>query len=941
MGCVAGDPVPTAPLAEVTRRAIVGRRSELQTLREFVEGIEEGPSALLLAGPAGTGKTTLWRVCVDAAREHALHVLHARPAEAEAKLAFAGLADLFEGVVDEALRLLSPPQRRALAVALLLEEATAAPPPDDRAVHAAVLSVLRSLSARRPLVVAIDDVQWLDAPSAAALRFAFRRLDRESVGIVLSLRSEGAPQSTLGVETALEPERVIRVPVGPLTLGAVHQLLRRRLGLVLPRPTLRRLHETAGGNAFFALELGRALQRHGGRVHPGDPLPVPDDLGELVSQRLADLAEATLDALLAASALSHPTVGLVDETSGRRLDPAVEAHVVELEGDVVRFTHPLFASVLYGRASTERRRTLHRRLSELVADPEERARHLALAAEGHEESVAAALEGAAEAARARGGSAAAADLAEQACALTPPALGEELARRTLAAARHRFRAGDTDRARTLLEGLAPKTTGQTRADALALLARILRWEGDQPRALEVARGGLAIEGIDDATRADLEQNVGATLFYLREELETARAHLSRSIELAARARRDDHRLEALAQKILVDAAVAAPEGDETLRAAEELEGRARTIWALSGAVFLRGYVSLWHDDPQTATAAIRSALADAAAAGDDSAAPLALVALAQAEYLRGDWSNAVRLAEDAYDSALQTGQRPQEALALATRALLHASLGDEERARRDAASALAITGARAMAVARIHVVWALGLLELSLDRPEQTVALLAPERERLWHAGVREPGSIRFVGDEAEALVALDRRDEAEALRVWLEDRGRSLNRASALGAAARCRGLLAAGRGDVDAAASAFAEALAQHEHARIPFERGRTLLAAGAVQRRAKRRRDARATLGDALAAFERLGARLWAEKARSELARIGGRTPSRDDLTRTEARVAALVGEGKTNREVAAALVVAERTVEFHLSNVYRKLGVRSRAELARRLDAAKPW
>ena len=917
---------------------VVGRESELERLRGFVRTVDEGPSALILEGAPGAGKTTLWRVGVETARDRGLQMLRTRPAEAEAKLAFAGLADLFEQVLDEALPALPPPQRHALAVALLLEEAKAVPP-DDRAVHAAVLGVLRSLSARRPLLVAIDDVQWLDAPSAAALRFAFRRLVREPVRILLSLRTEGAPRSALELETAIDPARLTRVTVGPLTLGAVHQLVRTRLGLAFPRPTLRRLHETAHGNPFFVLELGRALKRRGGRVPPGDPLPVPDDLGELVSERLADLPDTTLDALLAASALSHPTVDLVERPGGGVLEPAVAAHVVEIEASVVRFTHPLLASVLYARAPAARRRALHRRLAELVGDPEERARHLALSADGPDETVAAALERAAEAARARGATAAAADLAEQACALTPRALAEDLARRTLAAARHRFRAGDPDRARTLLEGIAPTTAGQSRAEALALLARILRWQGDQPRALELARGALAIEGIDDATRADLEHNVGATLFYLREELEAARTHLSRSIELAARAKRDDLRLEALGQKVLVDAAVAAPEARETLRTAEELEARARTLWVLSGVAFVRGYASLWHDDPETAAAAVRAALADAAAVGDDSAASLALVALAQAEYLRGDWRKAVRLVDDAYDSALQTGQRPQEALALATRALLQASLGDEERARRDAASALAITGPRAMAVARIHAVWALGVLELSLDRPEQAVALLAPERERVWDAGVREPGSIRFVGDEAEALAALGRDEQAERLCSWLDECGRVLGRSSALGAAHRTRASLAAQAGDAKGTLRRLESAVAEWERAGNPFELARTLLLRGRVERRARQNRAARETLREALTLFERLGARLWAERAGSELARIGGRVPSRDDLTPTEARVAALVAEGKTNREVAAALVVAERTVEFHLSNVYRKLGVRSRAELTLRLESSR--
>jgi DNA-binding CsgD family transcriptional regulator len=268
-------------------------------------------------------------------------------------------------------------------------------------------------------------------------------------------------------------------------------------------------------------------------------------------------------------------------------------------------------------------------------------------------------------------------------------------------------------------------------------------------------------------------------------------------------------------------------------------------------------------------------------------------------------------------------------------ALVRASFGREVEARLDAEEALTLAGERGMGVARIHAVWALGLLELSLGRPEETVRLFAPERERLLAAGVGEPGTIRFVPDEIEAHVTLGRLDEAEAVLGWLEDRGRALDRASALAAAARCRGLLAAARGDADAAITAFESALHEHDRVVMPFERARTLLALGAIQRRAKRKRAARESLEQALAIFEELAATLWADKARGELAQISGRAPSRGELTPTEERVALLVAEGRTNKEVAAALFVTDRTVEYHLSHIYAKLGVRSRAELARRL------
>ena len=198
--------------------------------------------------------------------------------------------------------------------------------------------------------------------------------------------------------------------------------------------------------------------------------------------------------------------------------------------------------------------------------------------------------------------------------------------------------------------------------------------------------------------------------------------------------------------------------------------------------------------------------------------------------------------------------------------------------------------------------------------------------------GVREPAYFRIVPDEVEALVALGRLDEAEALLAPFEDAGRNLDRAWAMATGARCRALVFAARGDLQGASAAADEAVRHHDRLPLPFELGRTLLVRGAVQRRAKRKREARDTLTQALEIFEGLGAAAWAERTRAELARIGGRAASSVDLTPTEARVAELVAAGGTNREVADALFVSVHTVEANLKRIYRKLGIRSRTELA---------
>ena len=259
----------------------------------------------MIEGEAGAGKTTLWLAAHEEARERGYRVLETRPAEAEAGLPFAGLGDLVESTLDEVLDELPEPQADALRVALLLAPPGGAPP-DERAVAVAVLGVLRELAGTGPVLVAVDDVQWLDPPSAKVVSFAWRRLREEPVGLLLAHRLGTDAPAGLA-----DDERVSPLAVGPLALGAVHRLLHSRLGLVLPRPALRRVHEVSGGNPFFALELGRALQAHEAELSPGEPLPVPDRLQELVRVRLEALPPESRDVLAAAAALSQPTIGLL------------------------------------------------------------------------------------------------------------------------------------------------------------------------------------------------------------------------------------------------------------------------------------------------------------------------------------------------------------------------------------------------------------------------------------------------------------------------------------------------------------------------------------------------------------------------------------------------------------------------------------------------------
>ena len=379
---------------------VVGREQE----RAVVDALLAARSgALLLCGEPGIGKTVLWEQGVRGAEEGGWTVLVHRSARAETAFAFAGLSDLLAPVVDEALDGLPAPRRRALEVALLLAEPHDGRAPDVRAIGLALLDVLRALAARGPVLLALDDVQWLDVSSAAVMSVALRRLGDEPVAVLGTMRTEAGAV----VPEALAGMPLERLTLEPLDLAAVHRLLRDRLGLELPRPQLARIHRAAGGNPYFGLELARDGGEH-----------VPDSLHEVLGHRLDRLPPDVLALLLDAAALATPTVQLVDGHAA--LAVAVDEGIVRLDGDQIRFAHPLLASLVYDRALPWDRRAAHARLAGLVTDLEERARHLSLAAgdEVHA-GLAAQLEHAGRRAANRGAPAAAAELLELAVRHSP------------------------------------------------------------------------------------------------------------------------------------------------------------------------------------------------------------------------------------------------------------------------------------------------------------------------------------------------------------------------------------------------------------------------------------------------------------------------------------------------------------------------------------------
>jgi DNA-binding CsgD family transcriptional regulator len=915
-------------------RDLIGRDEELDAALSALELL---PATVALEGEAGIGKTSVWLALAEELETRGHVVLSARPAQAETQLSYAGLGDLLDPVLDDSLAELPAPQREALATALHRAEAGGRAP-DQAAIAFAALGALRNASRDRRVILAVDDLQWLDGPSLFALEFAVRRLRNESVGVLLVLRLDSTQSSAIDFGRWLPEERVRKIRLGPLSLGAMQHLVQSRLDAVLPRPLLQRVHEASGGNPLFALELARALQQRGEHLQPGEPLPVGRELRQLLRARVGALSSDAQHALLVAASVPQPTVRLVAEAAGPAardsVREAVDAEVLELEDDRIRFVHPLLASVVYLETDADRRQAVHRRLAEVVGDPEQRAWHLALGTEGADPGVATALDEAAGIARARGAPQAAAELWDHASRMTPDNEVDAAHRRRLEAGAAYFEAGNTPRAETVFTQaaqLAP--SGSARAAALVRLARLYHYAGDQRIAVKLFRESLEHAGTDQSIQADAADGLATSLFFLREDLPEALEHARFAVRIAEADRSDGALALALGTQGHIEAVLGRREAAATLQSALALENEVRGVPIMRHPTFQLAFVRVWSDELEAARAALREIEARAVEQGDESSLPFVLTYLSLAEFLSGHWQEALRAADEGVDVALAAGSETGRAFALSARALVESGLGREPAARSDADEALALAERGSM-FATTTSLWALGLLELSLDRPAAAHELLGPLVARVEGAGVGELGSIRFVTDDVEALVRLGELDAAGTLLMRFEQQAQRLSRPSAVAAAQRCRGLIAAAAGAPDEAQTVCKRALDALEQLALPLDRARTLLALGVAQRQARQRRAARNSLERALRLFEALGASLWAERARDELGRISGRAPSRGALTAAERRVAELVAEGRTNREVAAALHVTPRTVEGTLSRVYAKVGVRSRTELARR-------
>lgn len=896
----------------------IGRESEMALLEGFLEQPVEGIRVALLVGEPGIGKSTLWERAVAATRERSRIVLTSRPAETESRLPNLVLGDLFRDVAPSLLASLPVPRRRAFEAALLIGE-RADEPVDSRALGVAVATILESMAERRTVLIAIDDDQWIDAPSAETLAFAIRRLTDQPIRLLLARRSLGRPPVQL--ESLVDRTAVERLDIGPLSLGATQVLLRDRPGVSLARPTLRELHRVSGGNPFHAIELGRARSRDASRDLA---LPLGEgSVDELLRARLRELDGATMWALLLVAAHGRTPIGILRslDVTAEVIENAVDANLLEWSGNVIGFAHPLVAAAVYEGARGEARDTAHQRLAATIDDHVQQARHLGLGAGGPSEAIAAELEAATRVAHERGQLVAAADLAERAVALTPAGDVDDRQRRLLAAARARLEAGEGERARAILIGLIDNApTGLRRAEALLLASEL---EGPT-KAVALLEDALRAASSEPRLRAAIHASL-AGIGRLTQGRSWAWRHVQASLRLSATLDDDALRARAMPAAAILLFEGTDPRAHEVAQEAYTFALKAKDDAVLREATTTISHLLTWSGDAPRA----RSWLTDQLAIWrdrDEMMQAECLWYLALLEFRAGHWDVAAERAAQATEIRTHYGvEIPSDHLPAALIALHR---GDFDLARRHSDRAVSLAG-RMLIPAHLAV---FATIELWTGYPDRAITWFEQAETAADTREFEEPAMRYWRAEYGEALLQAGRIDEAIQLARDWETVAARIGRERELAGAIRVRGLIASASGDLTAAGRLLEDAAARHDGAGDPFGWARARLALGVVHRRLRRKRLARAAFESAANAFDALGASSWVAETRRELARLGGRQRI-EGMSPSERRVAELVAEGRSNRDIAAALFVTERTVASHLTHAYAKLGVRSRTELAR--------
>jgi DNA-binding CsgD family transcriptional regulator len=909
----------------VNASRLLGRDAETQAVTRFLTNVWE-PCGLALEGEPGIGKTTLWLAGLAQARDLGFQILAARPGAAESALSYSSLADLLGGVDIDVWSTLPDPQRHGLDHVLLRAHAGEAPT-DPRAVAAAVSSVLQRLATESPVLIAIDDLQWLDASSTHAVAFAVRRLTGP-VAVLVSTRSDPdsiAATSWLQLPT---PDAVQRIRLQPLPIGGLHTIIAERIGASFPRPTMQRIHELSGGNPFYGLEIARSIDGH-----ILSPTSLPSSLAEVVRARIGSLDEDVRQALLAMACVADPTVELVAGAAATGTDSLVAqlagaegSGIIEINGSRLRFAHPLLARGVYAEAGPVLRRAMHARLAGLVDEPETRARHLALAATSAPRSTLEALDTAAELARKRGAPVAAAELLDLALGLGP---GGDTPERRIRAAGHHIGAGNSGRARDLLNAaIADSRPGGLRAGALMLLAVVELFDNSFREGVGVLERGLREVGEHLALRGLMLVTLSFALLNVGRPTE-ASDKVEEAVLVATRSASPVLLGQAFGMRAVVRFVQGHGFGRTDMRRALELEDADADIPIAFRPTVQNALLLGWSGQLGRARDALDSIQQACLERGEEGELVYVSFHACFVAIWMGELADAAQLAEDTVERAQQLGGNVSLFVALTTRAAARTYAGRETDARSDLAEASAASARSGFVAMGEWPATVLGFLEVSLGNYRAAFAALTPLIARVTATPeATEINAASFIPDAVEALIHLGRLDETEPLIDVLESNGRRLDRPWMLAVAGRSRALLLAARGDLNRAVRAAQHAMTEHGRVPMPFERARTLLALGRIQRLRRQEQLAVASFTEALEIFERLGTPLWVARARAEMV-------ARQTLTPAEQRVARLTASGMTNAEVAGALFVSPKTVEFHLAGVYRKLGIRSRAELGRRM------
>jgi DNA-binding CsgD family transcriptional regulator len=912
---------------------IVGRSRERDRLEHLLGEARAGRSgALLLHGDPGIGKTELLRWTIERAGD--MQVLRARGIESESGIPFAGLAELVTPLLDR-LDDIPPVQADALRGALALGPAAAQ---DRFTVPAGLLSLLAVAAEEQPVLAIVDDAQWLDGPSIEAFLFAGRRLAAEGIAMLGALR-DGTPAARM------DAPWLERLHVGPLDDAEALEVLAP--GERMSAAVADRLVSTAAGNPLALVEIPNLLTD--GQLAGREPLAEPLRPGTTIERafRLAveELPDAARRAVLLAAASHSQRVDALEAALARAglalgdLAPAESARLLSIGAGELEFRHPLIRSTAYHAAEPAERRAAHAALAEAAPEgSSERAWHLAAGAVGPDEAIAAALEQAALEARGRGAHATAARDLSRAALLTPD--DESRARRLLAAATDAARCGEGERAQAQLAEAARLTSDPLlTADVQRMTGHVEMRKGSPVAAFELlVREADRVRSRDPRRAAAMYLEASVT-HMLTGDMHALIGTAERARSLATSA---DPAIELLSTVVIAEGMLAlgqVAEGDAMLTACEPylLEG---DPLALVEVIGMAGHSSVWIERWERARRVLDHLVDSGRRASAVSSLIYPLAARSHLDFRQGRWAPARAAAAESVELARDTGQVPLLSHSLAALAHVEAAMGLEEEARAHVAQGLELVQRHQGDATAAYLHAATGLLELGLGRvPEATEALETTARLELRLE--MQPAIVQSIPDLVEAYVRAGRREEASGALTRLSAAADVTGSLWARATTARCRALLAP---DEEVRAR-FDEALTLHDGLPMPFERARTLLVLGERLRRAKQRAEARVPLQEALDGFERLGARPWAERARTEL-RATGQTSTRrseaaaEQLTPHELQIALLVAQGMTNREAAAALFLSPKTIEYHLGQIYRKLDVRGRSQLARLMAMELP-